>query len=170
MKTLKTTLILFLLSSPFIFIDLYSKHLANKFITSEDKEIIIYKDIKFGVPVVNKGFAFQNLDSVSIWHRGASKILLFALCILLLFAEGGNIFDRVVFTIFRGGALGNAIDLFFLGGVTDFIHIYPTADTYYVLNFADIFVTLSAGFLIFQGLGFLFYYLGAWIINLFKFK
>ena len=78
-KKLRTPLILFLLSTPLIFIDLYSKHLAHERITSEEKEIVLSENIKLVIPLINKGWAFQDPDTVTIWNTFSRNIVLFFL-------------------------------------------------------------------------------------------
>ena len=147
-KTLRTPLILFLLSSPLIFLDLYSKHLAHKHITSEDKKIVLTEDIELVVPMINKGWGahLQPSDTITNWSTITRNIALAFLCIFFLMGAlaGDNIYETVSSTVYRAGLLGNSIDAFFLDGVTDFIKIYTNAEgTMYVANLADIFITVG---------------------------
>ena len=117
LKTFRTPLILFLLSSPLIFLDLYSKHLAHKHITSEDKEIVLTEDIALVVPMINKGWGahLQTSDAITNWSTITRNIALAFLCICFLMGAlaGDNIYETVSTTVYRAGLLGNSIDAFF---------------------------------------------------------
>ena len=97
-KTLRTPLILFILSSPLIFLDLYSKHLAHKHITSEDKEIVLSENIALVIPLINKGWALQDPNTVTIWTTILRNIALSFLSIFFLLGalEGGTLYERIL--------------------------------------------------------------------------
>ena len=62
---IRTPIIILLLSSPLIFIDLYTKYLSHQHITSEDKEIVITQNIAITVPLINKGWVLQDPNTVT---------------------------------------------------------------------------------------------------------
>ena len=138
-KKLKTPLMLFLLSSPLIFLDLYSKHLAHKHITSEDKEIVLTEDIVLVEPLINKGWALQDPDTVTIWTTISRNIALSFLSIFFLLGalEGGTLYERIPCTVLRSGILANTIDALFFDGVTDFILINSIGG---IANIADLYL------------------------------
>ncbi|OUV63493.1 MAG: hypothetical protein CBC82_04355 [Cellvibrionales bacterium TMED122] len=143
-KKLRTPLILFLLSSPFIFLDLYSKYLAHKHITSEDKEIVLAEDIILVEPLINKGWALQDPDTVTIWTTISRNIALSFLSIFFLLGalEGGTLYERVPCTVLRSGILANTIDALFFDGVTDFILINSIGG---IANIADLYLFFGGG-------------------------
>ena len=143
-KKLKTPLMLFLLSSPLIFIDLYSKHLAHKHITSEDKEIALSENIALVMPLINKGWALQDPDTVTIWTTISRNIALSFLSIFFLLGalEGGTLYERIPCTVLRSGMLANTIDALFFDGVTDFILINSIGG---IANIADLYLFFGGG-------------------------
>lgn len=100
--------------------------------------------------VENSGAAFGIFQNATIFFTIMTLIIVFGIMWYLL-RESNNIgiFLKLPLVIIIAGAIGNLIDRIRLGYVIDFIHT-PLGGLYNfpVFNFADIYITCSAIFLI----------------------
>ena len=141
---IRTPIIILLLSSPLIFIDLYTKYLSHQHITSEDKEIVITQNIAITVPLINKGWVLQDPNTVTKLTTITKNIVLSAFSIFFLLGalEGGPFYKRILLNILRAGIFSNTLDALFLDGVTDFIFL---KNYEVVTNFADLYLFFGGG-------------------------
>ena len=143
-KKLRTPIIILLLSSPLIFIDLYTKYLSHQNITSEDKEMVITQNIAITVPLKNKGWGLQDPNTVTKLTTITKNIVLSAFSIFFLLGalEGSPFYEKILLNILRAGIFSNTLDALFLDGVTDFIFL---KNYEVVTNFADLYLFFGGG-------------------------
>ena len=93
------------------------------------------------VYTVNKGAAFSILSGRSVFLLAVTSSVLLLLVYMIMFYRKMSRNAVWCITILLGGGVGNWIDRFFSGGVTDYIRIlflrFP------VFNLADICITIS---------------------------
>ena len=122
--------------------------LENSF---EDMQLLSFLNIVF---VRNTGVSFGMFSEWGILGRYFFSIFSIVVgCFLILLAVFS---DKKVFRTSLGlissGALGNAIDRVYFGGVIDFIDFFIYNFHWPAFNFADIFITLGVIFLLFDNI------------------
>ena len=122
--------------------------LENSF---EDMQLLSFLNIVF---VRNTGVSFGMFSEWGILGRYFFSIFSIVVgCFLILLAVFS---DKKVFRISLGlissGALGNAIDRVYFGGVIDFIDFFIYNFHWPAFNFADIFITLGVILLLFDNI------------------
>lgn len=132
-----------------VFIDQFTKYLAIANIKGKEEIVIIEKWLHLTY-VENSGAAFGIFQNATILFTVLTIIIVFGIMWYML-KESNNvgIFFKLPLVMIMAGAIGNLIDRIRLGYVVDFIHS-PLGGIYNfpVFNFADIYVTCSAIFLI----------------------
>lgn len=102
--------------------------------------------------VYNYGAAFSFLADMGGWQRWFFAGLALVVSTILLFwlAKIPSKFTAEVWGInlVLGGAIGNVIDRFLEGRVTDFVDFYIGTWHYATFNVADVAITIGAGLLI----------------------
>lgn len=130
-------------------IDQVTKYLAIMNLKGKEEIIIIDKCLHLTY-VENSGAAFGIFQNATILFTVLTIAIVFGIMWYLL-KESNNvgIFLKLPLVMILAGAIGNLIDRIHLGYVVDFIHS-PLGGLYNfpVFNFADIYVTCSAIFLI----------------------
>lgn len=130
-------------------IDQVTKYLAIMNLKGKEEIIIIDKWL-YLTYVENSGAAFGIFQNATILFTVLTIAIVFGIMWYLL-KESNNvgIFLKLPLVMILAGAIGNLIDRIHLGYVVDFIHS-PLGGLYNfpVFNFADIYVTCSAIFLI----------------------
>ncbi|MCD5382856.1 signal peptidase II [Candidatus Gracilibacteria bacterium] len=128
---------IFPLTALFIFLDLFTKNLAQKFLQNSNFDLIF--GAKFMLKF-NEGIAF------SIPLTGILQIVLScALLGFLIFYTWKNWdlshkIEVFSFSLIIGGALGNLYERIFFGKVTDFISVFSWFPTF---NLADSFIFIG---------------------------
>ena len=117
----------------------------------DDIKLLPFLNIVF---VRNTGVSFGMFSEWGILGRYFFSIFSIVVgCFLILLAVFS---DKKVFRISLGlissGALGNAIDRVYFGGVIDFIDFFIYNLHWPAFNFADIFITLGVIFLLFDNI------------------
>ena len=117
----------------------------------EDMQLLSFLNIVF---VRNTGVSFGMFSEWGILGRYFFSVFSIVVgCFLILLAIFS---DKKVFRISLGlissGALGNAIDRVYFGGVIDFIDFFIYNLHWPAFNFADIFITLGVVFLLFDNI------------------
>ncbi len=97
---------------------------------------------------VNTGAAFSLLSGRTFLIGLFSVGLLVALIVLLRRYAVLTFGASIALAVLMGGGIGNLIDRFVFGGVTDYIRLLLFS--FPVFNFADICITLSIAYLFFQ--------------------
>lgn len=130
-------------------IDQVTKYLAIVNLKGKDEIIVVDKWLHLTY-VENSGAAFGIFQNATILFTVLTIIIVFGIMWYML-KESNNvgIFFKLPLVMIMAGAIGNLIDRIRLGYVVDFIHS-PLGGIYNfpVFNFADIYVTCSAIFLI----------------------
>ena len=130
-------------------IDQVTKYIAIINLKGKNEVVIIDKWLHFTY-VENSGAAFGIFQNATILFTILTIIIVFGIMWYML-KESNNIGNFLKFSLVMiiAGAIGNLIDRIRLGYVVDFIYS-PLGGLYNfpVFNFADIYVTCSAIFLI----------------------
>ena len=142
--------VLYKLSYPVLIIllvvlDLFSKdYAANNFLFAQSYTTFI-PFIDF-LLIYNSGIAFGIFDG---YGNLASNLLLVITIFILIYLIRLLIKEKVqiakfALSLITAGALGNIIDRFIDGKVTDFLHLELGSFSFFIFNLADAFITLGA--------------------------
>ena len=146
---LKENILMFFLIIIIFFLDRYSK----TFMLSNLNENLIYINdfINFDL-IWNTGIGFGFLSSSSSLIYNTISVLVGIIVIALVFISlKSDKFDKTVFSLIIGGALGNFYDRIFFKAVPDFIDIHYGNFHWFTFNIADIFITIGVICLIIKG-------------------
>ena len=128
-----------------VVLDLFSKdYAANNFLFSQSYSTFI-PFIDF-LLIYNSGIAFGIFDG---YGNLASNLLLVITIFILIYlirllAKEKVQIAKFALSLIIGGALGNIIDRFIDGKVTDFLHLEFGSFSFFIFNLADAFITLGA--------------------------
>ena len=117
----------------------------------EDMKLLSFLNIVF---VRNTGVSFGMFSEWGILGRYFFSIFSIVVgCFLILLAifSEKKVF-RISLALISSGALGNAIDRVYFGGVIDFIDFFIYNFHWPAFNFADIFITLGVILLLFDNI------------------
>ncbi|MBP6089240.1 MAG: lipoprotein signal peptidase [Polaromonas sp.] len=106
------------------------------------------------VHVLNPGAAFSFLSDAGGWQRNALSILALIICLILLIALWRKPTPRAesfAYALIIAGGLGNVIDRIRIGAVVDFVDFYWRLWHWPAFNFADAYIFIAAGLLLFVG-------------------
>ena len=142
--------VLYKLSYPVLIIllvvlDLFSKdYAANNFLFAQSYTTFI-PFIDF-LLIYNSGIAFGIFDD---YGNLTSNILLVITIFILIYLIRLLVKEKVkiaklALSLITAGALGNIIDRFIDGKVTDFLHLEFGSFSFFIFNLADAFITLGA--------------------------
>lgn len=102
--------------------------------------------------VHNYGIAFSLFYDVTLSNRWILvtlvSFIVFYLAFLISKLEKKDSLEYFSLTLIISGGLGNLIDRSLLGYVIDFIHVHYLDYSFYIFNFADIFITIGVLFYI----------------------
>ena len=146
---LKENILMFFLIILVFFLDRYSK----TFMLSNLNENLIYINdfINFDL-IWNTGIGFGFLSSSSSLIYNTISVLVGIIVIALVFISlKSDKFDKTVFSLIIGGALGNFYDRIFFKAVPDFIDIHYGNFHWFTFNIADIFITIGVICFIIKG-------------------
>ncbi len=94
--------------------------------------------------VWNTGIGFGLLSSNStIFYHSISLLIGFIILFLLFLIISANNFDKFVFSLITGGAIGNFYDRIYFQAVPDFIDLHFENLHWFTFNLADIFITVG---------------------------
>ena len=117
----------------------------------EDMQLLPFLNIVF---VRNTGVSFGMFSEWGILGRyffSIFSIVVGSFLILLAIFSDTKLF-RISLGLISSGALGNAIDRVYFGGVIDFIDFFIYNFHWPAFNFADIFITLGVMLLLFDNI------------------
>jgi len=122
-------------------LDRYSK---LKIINSFSENIFYINDfINFDL-IWNTGIGFGLLSFNSALIYNLISILIGLILILLFYISfKADKYEKIIFSIIIGGALGNYYDRLFINAVPDFIDLHYGNIHWFTFNVADIFITLG---------------------------
>ena len=126
----------------FIFgIDRYSKiEIINNF---SDTSVYLNDFLNFDL-IWNTGIGFGLLKSnTALFYNLISTLIGLVVLILFFLALRSKSFDKIIYSIIIGGALGNFYDRVFYNAVPDFIDIHYRNFHWFTFNIADIFITVG---------------------------
>lgn len=128
-----------------VVLDLFSKdYAANNFLFAQSYSTFI-PFIDF-LLIYNSGIAFGIFDG---YGNLASNLLLVITIFILIYLIRLLVKEKVqiakfALSLITAGALGNIIDRFIDGKVTDFLHLEFGNFSFFIFNLADAFITLGA--------------------------
>lgn len=128
-----------------VFIDYYSKSLALLNLSYGQLNQTFMPFIDF-LLIYNSGIAFGMLDGKSVYVSYLLLILTISISTYLIWLiyNEENPKKKIALSLITGGALGNILDRFNDGQVTDFLHLEILEFSLFVFNFADLFITIGA--------------------------
>ena len=130
-----------LIISAIFFLDRYSKIIVMK--DFSDKSVYINNFLNFDL-VWNTGIGFGLFSSnSSMVYNSISAIIALVIIGLLIFAFKADKFDKIIFALIIGGAVGNFYDRVLLNAVPDFIDVHFKEFHWFTFNLADIFITIG---------------------------
>ena len=120
--------------------------------TIENDQVFINDFINFEL-VWNTGIGFGFLSSSSTLIYNLITALIAAILIIIVFMIiKSNLFEKILYSIILGGALGNFYDRIVYFAVPDFIDIHYQRFHWFTFNIADIFITIGIFLLILKEL------------------
>ena len=137
----KITLLYIILILVVFFIDRYSKiKILNNF---SDNVYYINNYINFDL-VWNTGIGFGLLSFDSnLYYNLITSLILVVIIFLGIISFRSNNFDKIIFSVIIGGALGNFYDRVSFKAVPDFIDLHYADFHWFTFNVADIFITIG---------------------------
>ena len=135
----------------FIFgIDRYSKiEIINNF-----SDTSVYLNDFFNFDLIwntGIGFGFLSTNSTLVYNLVSILIIVVILFIISIFVVSKR-FDKLIYSIVIGGALGNLYDRLAYQAVPDFIDIHYNNFHWFTFNVADIFITIGIFILILRNI------------------
>jgi signal peptidase II len=119
----------------------------------ESKRRVIVTPFLDLVYTINKGVSYGMLSGVVGPQALSSFALLASFALIVWLAKGAT--NRVMawsLGLIIGGAVGNAIDRFHLGGVADFFQLHAFGYTWYIFNIADVAIVAGVLGLLYDGI------------------
>lgn len=137
----------FLISSLCLIVDQITKYLIiSKFVLNESLVII---DNFFSITNVrNYGAAWSILEGNTLFLILVGFITIFFIYFYFLKNKRLNVFETLTYGMLIGGILGNLVDRIVYGYVIDFLDFKLLSYNFPVFNFADVFIVVSALFII----------------------
>jgi signal peptidase II len=97
----------------------------------------------------NTGIGFGLFShNANIYYHGISLIIFLVIIFLSYLICKVSFYDKNLYSLILGGALGNFYDRLFYFAVPDFIDIHVNNFHWFTFNIADIFITIGVIFLI----------------------
>ena len=88
------------------------------------------------------GFGLLSFDS-SLYYNLISLLITTVIIFLVIISIKSDKFDKMIFSIIIGGAIGNLYDRITFNAVPDFIDLHYGSFHWFTFNVADIFITLG---------------------------
>ena len=137
----KNNLYCFVVISIIFFLDRYTK----LFILNNFTENTYYLNNYINLDLVwNTGIGFGLFSSNSdIIYNLTSLLIIIVIICLIYFLIRSEKYEKIIYSIIVGGALGNFYDRMFFKAVPDFIDLHYKNFHWFTFNLADIFITLG---------------------------
>lgn len=129
-----------LISISVVLLDQVSKLWAQIHLQNQNSTILIPYFIKLRL-VTNSGAAFSLLSGSTIFLSFLSLGVATIMIIWLWKAKPLRFWEGISFALILGGTIGNGIDRFRIGYVTDFIELIPI--NFPIFNIADISINIA---------------------------
>ncbi len=97
------------------------------------------------------GFGLLSYDS-SLIYNSITAIIVIIIIFLIYLILKSELYEKILFSLVAGGAIGNLYDRLTYFAVPDFIDIHYKSFHWFTFNIADIFITIGIIFLIFKEL------------------
>jgi len=137
----KVNLYCFVVISIIFFLDRYTKSLILKHLSENTYYFNNYINLDL---VWNTGIGFGLFRSNSeIIYNLISLLIASVIIFLIYFLIASDKFEKVIYSIIVGGALGNFYDRMLFKAVPDFIDLHYLNFHWFTFNIADIFITLG---------------------------
>ena len=96
------------------------------------------------------GFGLLNFDSTTIYNLISLLIgiIIMYLIYLMIYSKG---FDKFIYSVIIGGAVGNFYDRIFYKAVPDFVDLHYDNFHWFTFNVADIFISIGIILFLFRG-------------------
>ena len=132
------------------FLDRYSKN----FILNNFNETKFYINNYFNLDLTwNTGIGFGLLSTeMNIIYNLTTIFIGVVILVLLLISIKSDIYDKFLFSLITGGAIGNFYDRVTYKAVPDFIDVHYNNFHWFTFNVADVFITLGITFFISRSL------------------
>ena len=123
------------------FLDRYSKiQIVNSF---NDSSFYINQFLNFEL-TWNTGIGFGLLSSNNnIFYNSISVLIALVIIFLIYLSLKASKYEKIIFSLIIGGALGNLYDRVTFNAVPDFIDLHYNQFHWFTFNVADIFITLG---------------------------
>jgi signal peptidase II len=145
--------IYFLITSVVVLIvDQVSKYLISIKV-AEGTTIVVISKFLYITNIKNTGAAFGIFQSYTKILSIVSLVAIFLIILLKMMLSLEFIFYNISLGFILGGALGNLVDRYFIGEVTDFIHftffgpVFNIADSFIVIGFILIIILILREYL-----------------------
>tara|TARA_Y100000591_G_C21735279_1_gene646290 strand:+ start:81 stop:572 length:492 start_codon:yes stop_codon:yes gene_type:complete len=121
------------------FLDRYTK----LFVLNNFNENIYFLNDYINLDLVwNTGIGFGLLSSNSnLIYNLTSLLIVIVIIFLIYFLIGSDKYEKIIYSIIIGGALGNFYDRMLFKAVPDFIDLHYKNFHWFTFNLADIFIT-----------------------------
>ena len=115
---------------------------------NNDGSLFINDYLNFDL-IWNTGIGFGLFSqNANIYYHGISFLIFLVIIFLSYLICKASFYDRNLYSLILGGALGNFYDRLFYFAVPDFIDIHVNNFHWFTFNIADIFITIGVIFLI----------------------
>ena len=130
------------------FLDRYTK----LFIINNFTENTYYLNNYINLDLVwNTGIGFGLFSSNSdIIYNLTSLLIIMVIICLIYFLIHSEKYEKIIYSIIVGGALGNFYDRMFFNAVPDFIDLHYNGFHWFTFNVADIFITIGVFVFLFK--------------------
>ena len=137
----KNNLYCFVVISIIFFLDRYTKLLILNNFTENTYYLNNYINLDL-VWITGIGFGLFSSNSDIIYNLTSLLIIMVIICLIyfLIYSEK---YEKIIYSIIVGGALGNFYDRMFFKAVPDFIDLHYKNFHWFTFNLADIFITLG---------------------------
>ena len=126
----------------FLAIDICSKLIISKYLNLNESIEIIKRFLNVTL-VKNTGVAWSFLDKQIILVLIISTSVIIGIILYISKHKPVNTIEKLSYSLILGGAIGNLIERFIYGYVTDFIDIYLFGYNYPIFNLADTFIVIG---------------------------
>ena len=141
-KILKENFSFITLLLTIFFLDRYTKITAINILESK-KNIYINDYLNLDL-VFNTGIGFGLLSfNSSFYYNLISSLILIVIIFLTIISFKSDRFDKMIFSVIIGGAIGNFYDRVSFKAVPDFIDLHYGNFHWFTFNVADIFITVG---------------------------
>tara|TARA_B100001059_G_scaffold111732_1_gene111989 strand:+ start:897 stop:1397 length:501 start_codon:yes stop_codon:yes gene_type:complete len=128
-----------------IFIIFFLDRISKIKIINDFKESTFFVNDFINIELIwNTGIGFGILSSdTALVYNLITFLIGLVILILFYYAILSEFFDKFIYTIIIGGAIGNYYDRIIFNAVPDFIDLHYNNFHWFIFNLADIFITIG---------------------------